>query len=169
LRTMNPIVNLRLASLDDEAAIWEILQPVLRAGDTYAIDTDIGRTAALVWWFRGDHEVWAAEVAGVVVGSYYLQANQEGPGSHVANCGYITAVGATGQGVATAMCQQSLRRAAERGFHSMQFNLVVSSNTRAVALWHRLGFTTVGTIPDAFDHPDLGLVPAFVMYRPLAA
>ena len=63
------------------------------------------------------------------------------------------------------MCLDSLERARERGFLAMQFNFVVSTNTRAVELWKRLGFEIVGRLPGAFHHPGLGLVDAYVMYR----
>jgi ribosomal protein S18 acetylase RimI-like enzyme len=49
----------------------------------------------------------------------------------------------------------------------MQFNFVVATNTRAVALWRRLGFTVVGRLPGAFRHPAHGRVDALVMYRTL--
>jgi 8-oxo-dGTP diphosphatase len=43
----------------------------------------------------------------------------------------------------------------------------VSTNTRAVELWQRLGFRVVGTLPRVFRHGTLGLVDALVMYREL--
>ena len=49
----------------------------------------------------------------------------------------------------------------------MQFNLVVSTNIRAVRLWQELGFAISGTLPGAFAHPHQGDVDAFVMYRRL--
>lgn len=159
--------NIRLAQERDADSIWRILEPVLRAGETYALPRDWSRDEALAFWFFAGHEVFVAEDEGNVVGTYYLHANQRGGGAHVANCGYVTATDAAGRGVATAMCLHSLEHAAKRDFRAMQFNLVLSSNTRAVALWQRLGFDIVGTIPAAFDHPRLGLVDAFVMYRKL--
>lgn len=159
--------NIRLAQERDADSIWRILDPVLRTGETYALPRDWSRDEALAFWFLAGHEVFVAEDEGNVVGTYYLHANQRGGGAHVANCGYVTATDAAGRGVATAMCLHSLEHAAKRGFRAMQFNLVLSSNTRAVALWQRLGFDIVGTIPAAFDHPRLGLVDAFVMYRKL--
>ena len=51
------------------------------------------------------------------------------------------------------------------GFLAMQFNLVVSTNERAVRLWKKLGFQIVGTLPKAFNHAQCGLVDAYVMYR----
>ena len=47
----------------------------------------------------------------------------------------------------------------------MQFNFVVSTNTAAVALWQKLGFAIVGTLPKAFRHQSLGYVDAYVMHR----
>ena len=51
------------------------------------------------------------------------------------------------------------------GFTAMQFNMVVSTNESAVALWKKLGFSIVGTLPRAFRHKELGLVDAYVMHR----
>ena len=65
------------------------------------------------------------------------------------------------------MCRHSLAEARRLGYRAMQYNLVVASNTRAKALWDRMGFATVGRLPGAFHHPRLGEVDAFVMYRRL--
>ena len=88
-----------------------------------------------------------------------------GGGSHVANCGYITAPAARGKGVARAMCSHSLKHAKSRGFHAMQFNFVVASNAPAIKLWKDLGFQEVGRLPQAFRHPTQGRIDALVMYR----
>lgn len=159
--------TIRPATPADADAIWSILEPVLRAGETYALPRDWNRDQALGYWFSDGHDVFVAEEAGDVIGCYYLHANQRGGGAHVANCGYVTSAASSGRGIATAMCEHSLQRAAERGFRAMQFNFVISSNERAVKLWLRLGFDIVGTIPQAFDHPRLGYIDAFVMHRML--
>ena len=49
----------------------------------------------------------------------------------------------------------------------MQFNAVVESNTRAVALWRSLGFEVLTTVPEGFDHPTDGYVGLHIMYRSL--
>jgi L-amino acid N-acyltransferase YncA len=158
---------IRAATQSDEEAIWAILEPIVRAGDTYTLPSDMGREDALAYWFSADHQVFVAEERASVLGTYYLRPNQRGGGSHVANCGYMVAQHATGRGVARAMCLHSLERASERGFLAMQFNFVVSTNQRAVQLWTHLGFTTVGWLPAAFLHPEFGYVDALVMYRAL--
>jgi ribosomal protein S18 acetylase RimI-like enzyme len=67
------------------------------------------------------------------------------------------------------MCLHSLDQARSLGYRAMQFNFVVSSNTRAVKLWESLGFQIVGRLPGAFEHPRLGSVDVFVMYQSLPA
>jgi len=158
---------IRPASEADKPAILGIIAPVLRAGETYAIDTTLTDAEMLDYWFLPAHEVFVAEIDAQVLGTYYLMANQRGGGAHVANCGYMVSAAAQGKGLAGAMCEHSQARAKERGFRAMQFNHVVSTNVRAVRLWQKLGFEIVGTLPKAFHHPVNGFVDSFVMFKTL--
>ena len=160
-------VSIRPATPEDAAAIWAIIEPVIRAGETLTLDRNRGEGEALAYWFGADKEVFVAEEDGVVLGTYYLRANQTGGGAHVANAGYVTGAAATGRGVARAMGLHSIAHAKARGFRAMQFNFVVSSNVRAVGLWQSLGFDVVGRLPGAFAHPAEGFVDALVMVRAL--
>jgi len=160
-------ITVRPAAPADEAAIWAVLEPVFRAGETYAVARDIGRDDALARWFAPGHEVFVAQAHDGVAGTYYLRANHAGGGDHVANAGFATATHAQGRGVARRMLEHSLARAAARGFRAMQFNFVVATNVRAVDTWTRHGFATVGRLPQAFRHPTLGFVDALVMHRTL--
>lgn len=158
---------IRPATSQDWAAIWRIIEPIIRAGETYALDPAMTEAEARAYWLGPDRETFVMEDGGMVLGTYYLRANQAGGGSHVANCGYATGEAARGKGVARAMCEHSLMRAKERGFTAMQFNFVVASNEAAVHLWKAMGFTIAGTLPGAFHHPRLGFVDALVMVRAL--
>ena len=158
---------IRLASDRDKNAIWTILEPMIRRGDTYTLPREVRREEALAFWFAPGNETFVAEENAAILGTYFLRANQRGGGSHVANCGYVTAAGAEGRGIGRAMCLHSLERAKERGFRAMQFNFVVSTNERALKLWASLGFEMVGRLPGAFEHPERGFVDAIVMYRSL--
>ncbi len=161
-------MQIRRASLPvDSDSVWAILEPTIRAGETYTLPRDMSREDALDYWFAPGHEVFVAEEDSNILGTYFLQSNQQGGGSPVANCGYVTAPWATSRGVARAMCAHSLDRARERSFTAMQFNFVVSTNERAVALWQTFGFEIVGRLPGAFHHPTMGYVDALVMYRSL--
>ena len=160
-------MNIRATTAADNDAIWTILEPIIRAGETYALPRDWSRDAALAFWHADGHDVFVAEDGGAIVGTYFVCANHLGGGAYVANAGYATATNAQGKGVARAMCEHSIEYARRRGFRAMQFNFVIASNTRAVSLWQRMGFATVGTLPGAFAHPTLGDVDALVMYRRL--
>ncbi len=161
------MLTMRAIRDEDKAALWAMLEPVIRAGEVFALPRTMEREAALAYWCAPEHEVLVAEMDGQVVGSYYLRANQQGGGAHVANCGYLTSPAASGRGVARAMCADSLQRAKKRGFRAMQFNFVVRTNERAVRLWQSFGFEILATLPDVFFHPRFGYVDAFVMYRRL--
>lgn len=157
-----------MAGPGDWPALWAMLAPVFRAGETYAVDRDISEDAARHLWLAAPRATYLAEDgAGTALGTYYIKTNAAGGGAHVCNCGYVTAAAAAGQGVATALCRHSQQVARALGYRAMQFNLVVASNTRAVALWQREGFDIAGTLPRVFDHPRLGPVDAHVMLKDL--
>ena len=151
----------------DHDAIWAMLEPVIRAGEVFALPLDMSREDALAYWFAAGKWVFVAEEDGAALGSYYIHANQKGGGSHVANCGYLTSDAALGRGVAGAMCAHSLEFGKSVGFRAMQFNFVVSSNAAAVHLWRKHGFEVLARLPGAFAHPALGFVDALVMWREL--
>ena len=168
-QAMHAMPSIRRYRETDWAAVWPFLHTTFQSGDTYAFAPD--STEAEI------HEAWvelpaATYVAcagdGRIVGTYFIKANQPGLGSHVCNCGYVVAPAEQGQGIAAAMCEHSQNEAVAMGFLAMQFNLVASTNERAVRLWKRLGFTVVGTLPRAFRHQRLGFVDALVMFKELA-
>jgi len=143
------MLTIRPATPADDDAIWSIIEPAIRAGETYTLPLDMTRAEALAYWTGPDRETFVAEEHGALRGTYYIKANQMGGGSHVANCGYMTARDLYGRGIARAMCEHSLAHARTRGFKAMQFNFVVSTNTRAVALWQSLGFAIVVSTANA--------------------
>ena len=160
-------MHIRAAEHGDADSIAGIILPIIRSGETYTLDSDMPVADALAYWTSADKQTFVAEVDGVIVGTYYLRANQAGGGRHVCNCGYMTAAAAAGRGVARQMCEHSLVLARGQSYRAMQFNFVVSSNERAVRLWVSCGFEIVGRLPDAFRHPNNGFVDALVMYQKL--
>ncbi len=147
----------------DFDALWSMLKPVFRAGDTYAIDPAISRDNAFAYWTA--HHAYVAELGGAPVGTFYIRPNQQGGGAHVCNCGYITARAAEGKGVARAMLAFSLKEAKRLGFEAMQYNFVLATNTRAIDTWARAGFTQIGRIPRAFRLPDGTCTDALILHR----
>ncbi len=158
-------IEIKEAGDEDWPDVWEIFQPIVAAGETYAYDPNTGKQAAYDIWMRKPLRTYVAVAAGTILGTYYLKQNQPGLGSHVCNCGYMVSPEARGQGIASRMCEHSQQEARLLGFKAMQFNLVVATNEGAVRLWQRHGFAIVGTLPRAFNHQKLGFVDALVMYK----
>lgn len=160
-------MQIRATTPDDHAALWAMLGPVFRAGETYAIDPQISQEDAVAYWTGADAGSYIIEDETGVLGTYYIKTNQPGGGRHVCNCGFVTAPGSGGKGVARAMLDDALLRAKAAGYRAMQFNFVLSNNARAIDIWQRAGFDIVGRLPEAFDHPKDGYIDALVMFKTL--
>ena len=161
------MITIRRAERSDEDAVWDIFHAVVEPGDTYAFPSDMSRRDALAMWMAPAVHTYVACDESSIVGTYIIRANQPGRGSHVANAAFMVSPSAQGRGVGRRMGEHCLAEARRLGFASMQYNFVVSTNEPAVALWKKLGFDIIGTVPAAFNHPTRGLVDAYVVYRSL--
>lgn len=162
-------IEIRQAVTDDFTGIWPIFNEIVSAGNTYGYTRNTSRDKAFELWMNYPRQTLVAEEDQQILGTYYIVTNHQGPGSHVCNCGYMVSPQARGKGLATLMCEHSQQLALTLGYKAMQFNFVAASNEGAVRLWNKLGFDTVGRLPRAFNHPELGFVDALVMYKWLAA
>ncbi len=161
-------LQIRPYAAADWPALWALLEPVFRAGETFPHDPAISEAEAKVAWLEQSQAVMVTvDATGTLVGTYYLRPNALALGAHVANAGYAVAEHARRQGVGSRLCQHSLQAARRLGFRLMQFNLVVSTNTAGIRCWQRNGFQVVGTLPGAFRHKQLGYVDALVMVQGL--
>lgn len=163
---MNKII-IRKATSSDADKVWEIFRLVIATGDTYVFPPDMSKKEALSHWFGPKYHTYVAEHKNEIKGTYIIKENQMGLGSHIANGSYMIHPESQGLGIGRKLGEHSIQEAQKLGFKAMQFNFVVSSNERAVALWMKLGFEIIGTIPDAFQHQTKGLVAAYIMYRKL--
>jgi GNAT superfamily N-acetyltransferase len=161
-------MNTHRATDEDWPQIWPIWHGVVTAGETYTWDPETGEAAArALWMLPPPAETWVAVDDNRVIGTAILKPNQPGLGDHVANAGFMVDPATSGRGVGRRLAERILERAREVGYTAMQFNAVVGTNTRAVALWRSLGFEIVGTVPGAFRHPVHGPVDLHIMYRKL--
>jgi len=183
-------MKIRPATDADRDEVWNIFHDVVAAGDTYALDPNISRENALAYWFAPGTHTYVAEIhresigeadsfpetatpspkvnsSYVIAGTYILRPNQSGGGSHVANAGFMVSARARERGLGRGMAEHCLHEARRLGFRAMQFNYVIATNTAAIRLWQDLGFEIVGTLANAFRHPDKGYVDVYVMYRSL--
>ncbi|MDA1268442.1 MAG: GNAT family N-acetyltransferase [Bacteroidetes bacterium] len=164
---MYPLPIARITTKEDEEGLWEILEPMIRKGGTYVFSLDKNKESVMAYWLGAEKTTFVVEIDGELVGTFYLKANQEGLGDHVSNAGFVVAPEAEGQGLGRWMGNFAFEEAKKRGYLAMQFNFVIQSNQQAVHLWKSLGFSILGEIPEAYRHPELGLVPALIFHKKL--
>lgn len=148
--------------------VFEIFVAVVAEGETYAYPEDLTSEAARSLWIEGPPgETVVALRGGVLLGTAKFGPNRPARGSHVATGSFMVAEGARGLGVGRAMCEYAIAWARQMGFDAMQFNAVVSTNVHAIELYRKLGFVTIGTVPEAFEHATLGRVGLDIMFMKL--
>lgn len=160
----------RRATDADWPAIWPIFRDVVATGDTYPYSPTTTAEEAHALWMTdpaSDRVTYVAEADGEVVGTTYIKPNAVDLMGHIANAGWMIAAHARGQGLGKRFANWTLAEAKDRGFTHMQFNAVVSTNTRAVELWTSLGFEIIGSLPDAFHHTMHGPTTVHIMFRRL--
>lgn len=162
-------VHVREATAGDWAAIWPFFHEIVAAGDTYSYDRDLTEEDARGLWMLSPpgRTVVAVDDDGAILGSAKMHPNQGGPGAHVATASFMVDPTRAGRGVGRALGEHVIQSARHAGYRALQFNAVVETNTAAVALWRSLGLEVLTTIPEAFDHPELGYVGLHVMHRRL--
>lgn len=160
--------RVRDAGPGDWPAIWPIVREVVVGADTFTYDPAMTEAEAEAMWMIGTPgRTTVASDRREVVGTANMYANRSGPGAHVASASFMVASAARGRGVGRALVEDALGWARTAGFRAMQFNAVAATNAAAIALYESLGFSIVGTVPEAFDHPERGLVGLHVMHRRL--
>ncbi|MCD0483402.1 GNAT family N-acetyltransferase [Streptacidiphilus sp. ASG 303] len=162
-------MTIREATPADWPAVWAFLQPIMEAGETYTWPRDVGEEQARGMWMLDapGRTVVAVDADGTVLGSAKMNPNHMGPAAHIASASFAVAPAHSGRGTGRALGEHVLAWARAEGYRAMQFNAVVETNTRAVALWRSLGFEVIGTLPEGFLHPEHGYVGLHIMHRRL--
>ena len=160
-------IKITPATEKDFAEIWRIFQSVIVKGDTYVNRAETTKDEARAKWMSKSAKTFIAKIDGKILGAYLLKPNQVDRGSHIGNASYIVDENCRGLGVGKALALHSIHFAKEAGYKAIQFNFVVSTNSAAIKLWQSVGFRIIGTIPQAFNHKDLGYVDAYIMFREL--
>lgn len=156
---------IREMTLSDFENFWQTFSETIKAQETYAFEPDMNFNQAYEIWCVTSLKTLVFEENNEILGSYYIKPNGVGPSSHICNCGYMVSAESRGRGIARKLCEHSQQVARDSGFKAMQFNAVVSTNEAAIALWKKLGFSIIGTIPEAYLHKQLGYVDSYIMYK----
>lgn len=165
-KVTSPSYVLESAHPSDFDAIKRIFFEVIDEGETYSYESeDLSDEWVRDYWLSNCVETVVARVGGEVAGVCAIRVNRTGRADHVANASYIVCAKYRGIGIGRALGQQSLAISKAKGFQAIQFNYVVSTNTKAVALWKSLGFDVVGTLPKGFRHVRHGLVDVLILHR----
>ena len=105
------------------------------------------------------------ENSGEIVGLYILHPNNVGRCGHISNASYAVKYDKRGQHIGELLVKNCLTKAKELGFKILQFNAVVATNTSALKLYKKLGFTQLGTIPKGFllkDGTYVDIIPHYI-------
>lgn len=159
---------IRAAKAEDWSEIWPFYRAIVEAGETYAIDPAITAGQARAAWMQsGADRITFVAVGdqGEILGSASAYPNRPAAGAHVASASFMVDPARSGGGVGRALGERVIAWAQEQGFRAIQFNAVVETNERAVALWKSLGFEVLTSVPEAFHHPRDGYVGLLIMYR----
>jgi L-amino acid N-acyltransferase YncA len=149
---------------EDAESIWRIWQEVVHEGGAFFSDESVPKEKVIDMWLSGNS--WVAIVDRQVAGAYSIFPLRHGRGKHVADACYMVASAFRRKGIGRAMGLDSIQKAAEQGFLSMQFDCVVSTNHAAIELFGKtMGFEVCGKVPKAFRHPQFGLVDILIMHR----
>lgn len=158
---------IRKTVMADIVQIAPFFRAIVDAGETYAYPEGLDDERIADLWLEQPPSrcVVAVDDDGIVLGSAKMGPNRPGRGSHIATASFMVDPAARGKGVGRALGEDAVKWAREQGYHGMQFNAVVETNTVAVKLWQALGFEVMATIPEAFNHRRFGLVGLHVMYQ----
>lgn len=160
-------MNIRKAITSDFDKVWEIFSNVIKTGDTYVFNPNTPKSDLKKFWFAEYMETYVYEKNRQILGTYIIKPNQIDLGNHIANCSYMVNPNMQRKGIGKMLCEHSIEMASKNNFEAIQFNIVVSTNTPAIELWKKYGFSIIGITPKGFRHAKLGLVDTYIMYKNL--
>ena len=156
-------MDIREAEESDLEAMWGVYAAVANSSQPLPFADEINRDQFYAQWFGPSLICGVAEEAPHLLGIYKLSAM---PGeANVATGCYLVRPEVQNRGVGRALVQNSIARAQDADFEEIQIQFVPSTQKNFLVLLEELGFEVIKTLPDAYRHPEQGLVDAYVFQR----
>lgn len=149
------MIEIRRYEEKDKKEAMAIWNAVVREGIAFPQDEELTDDTADDFFMSQSYTGIAVD-SGVneIVGLYILHPNNVGRCGHICNTSYAVKGGKRGLHIGEQLVKDSLKIGASLGFRILQFNAVVATNTHALHLYERLGFTQLGIIPQGFRMKD---------------
>ena len=149
---MLKIVEFKKEYVKDAISIWnDIVEDGIAFPQKEALDEKSGTEFFNSQSFTG---IAIDTDSNEVVGLYILHPNNVGRCGHISNASYAVKKSKRGMHIGEFLVKDCLAKAKEIGFKILQFNAVVATNTSALKLYAKLGFTQLGIIPNGFLMKD---------------
>lgn len=133
------------------AAVWN---EVVREGKAFPQENELTEKDADKFFSEQSYTGLAIDENESVLGIYILHPNNVGRCGHICNASYAVKSELRGKHIGESLVCDCTKKAVQIGFGILQFNAVVSSNTAALKLYKKLGFTRLGTIPGGFRNKN---------------
>ena len=141
-------LTIRDTCADDVPALTELLNEIIRAGGTTALETPLTETELSEWFVTGEPVVSSviAERDGVALG--FQMASTFDPLPHGwASIGTYVRIGVTGAGIGSALFRLTCANARAAGLTALKAT-IRCDNTGGLAYYARIGFRAYDSNPD---------------------
>lgn len=163
------MITIREYQTQDMESAMDIWNGVVREGTAFPQDEELTKLNADEF-FTGQSYTGVAvnSETDAIVGLYILHPNNVGRCGHICNTSYAVKKDVRGLHIGEQLVKDSLKVGAELGFRILQFNAVVATNSHALHLYERLGFTQLGKIPQGFRVKDghyEDIIPHYILLK----
>ena len=163
------MIAIRKYETQDMESAMNIWNEVVRDGIAFPQDEELTEQSADRFFSSQSYTGLAEDnETGELVGLYILHPNNVGRCGHICNTSYAVKSGKRGLHIGEQLVKDFLKVGAELGFRILQFNAVVATNSHALHLYERLGFTQLGRIPQGFRMKDghyEDIIPHYIQLR----
>lgn len=143
-------ITIREYKTTDLPSMIEIWNSIVLAGNAFPQTETLELESATEFFGSQSYTGVAVDENDRVLGLYILHPNNIGRCSHIANASYAVDGSFRGLRIGERLVRHSMERGRQLNFKLLQFNAVVRTNTAAIQLYEKLGFTRVGIIPGGF-------------------